>query len=90
MTVWCINGLHCPAWHRLLSGRNRFCQFNVCCIVAFAAECNGIFTGFSQHMEFMGLVTTNRTGVSLYSTKLQSHTGKDAGITFVHDLVSFL
>jgi hypothetical protein len=67
--------------------RFNFSLLHVRRIFAFIAAHDGIFAGFSQHLEFMGLTPANGAGVRFHRAKLQPAAGEDSFIGLEHVLV---
>ena len=56
-------------------------------IFAFVAANDGIFAGFSQHLEFVGSAPANGARVRFHGAKLQTAAGEDSFIGLEHVLV---
>src|SRR5690606_2669530 len=67
-----------------------FSKFNVCRVVRGVREDYIVFTALRQNLELMGRATTDRAGIGLHSTEIQTHAGEDFAVSLVHFVVGLL
>ncbi len=77
----------CRAWR---SGCQGFSKLDVGRVIRGVREDHIIFAALRQHLEFMGCATADGTGIGLYSTEIQTHTGEDFAVRVVHLVIGLL